>query len=126
MGFYQFLEEVGVHRFDYSGVMDLDMGLSRMEQVEKIFSSHISGGKPLKVLIDFRNTDWENMQTHDALAKIAREKFSAKSHYTHFYTAIVNNQYDGPSFENEHWFTRKDEALYWLVEMSLEKNADGK
>jgi hypothetical protein len=37
MGFYQFLEEVGVHRFDYSGEIDLDMGISRMEQVEKIF-----------------------------------------------------------------------------------------
>jgi hypothetical protein len=116
MGFYQFLEDDGIHIIDYSGKIDLAEGLSRMEQLEKQFNLHISDGVQLKVLFDVRNTIWESLQTHDALAKIARQKFATAPKNIHRYTAILNNQYSGPTFENEHWFTSKDEALDWLLQ----------
>jgi hypothetical protein len=118
MGFYQFLEGVSIYVIDYSGKIDLEEGLSRMEQLEKHFNLCISDGVSLKVLFDVRNTTWESVQTHDALAKIARQKFDTEPKNMRRYTAILNNQYSGPTFDNECWFTSKDEALNWLLQQS--------
>jgi hypothetical protein len=119
MGFYQFLQDVSIYVIDYSGKIDLEEGLSRMEQLEKHFNLYISDGVPLKILLDVRNTIWESVQTHDALAKIARQKFETAPKNGHKYTAILNNQYSGPTFDNECWFTSKDEALNWLLQQSV-------
>jgi hypothetical protein len=125
MEFYQFLADIGVHHIDYSGEIDLAEGLSRMEKLDKVFSGSTSSGSTLKILLDFRNTVWNSQQTHDTLAKIARQKFGVESQNSSRYIAIVNNRYDGTSFENERWFTSKEEALNWLAEQSTEKYVDG-
>jgi hypothetical protein len=31
------------------------------------------------------------------------------------YTAILNNELEGPTFENEHWFIHKKDAIKWLT-----------
>jgi hypothetical protein len=116
MEFYQFKEDVGIHIIDYSGLVDFEEGLSRLEQLEKNFDLNGSDGVPLKLLLDVRNTVWDSVQTHNALAKIARDKFDSNPKFIQKYTAILNNQYIGTTFENEHWFTSKDEALNWLIQ----------
>jgi len=116
MGFYQYLKDSSIHIIDYSGIIDLSEGLSRMEQMEKYFDEQLSEGIPVKILFDVRNTIWESVQTHEALAKVAREKFHAASNNVHRYTAVLNNHYNGPTLENEHWFTRRDVAIEWLLQ----------
>ncbi len=116
MEFYQFIEDVGIYILDYSGFIDFEEGLSRMEQLEKHFDLYGSDGVPLKLLLDVRNTIWDSVQTHNALAKIAHYKFDIEPKFIHKYTAVLNNQYNGTTFENEHWFTSKDDALNWLIQ----------
>jgi hypothetical protein len=72
--------------------------------LKKHFNLYISNEVPLKVLFDVRNAIWESAETHDALAKIARQKFNTEAKNIRRYTAVLNNQYSGPTFENEHWF----------------------
>ncbi len=122
MRFYQFIEDVGIHIIDYSGIIDFEDGLSRMEQLEKHFALCAFDGVPLKLLFDVRNTIWDSMQTHDALAKIARYKFGTVPNNIRRYLAVLNNQYNGPTFEHEHWFTNRDEALKWLLSSRLTNN----
>jgi hypothetical protein len=123
MGFYQFIEDNGVHIIDYSGIIDYEDGLSRMEQLEKHFALFASDGVPLKLLFDVRNVIWDSTQTHDTLAKIARHKFGTMPNNIRRYLAVLNNQYNGSTFENEHWFTSKDEALNWLLSSRLTSNS---
>ena len=118
MGFYQYLEDVDIYLTDYPGIINLAKGMSRIEQLEEIFNQHASNGTSLKLLFDTRNTVWESRETHDALAKIARQKFDSGAKNVRRFTAVLNNQYIGPTFENEHWFTNKDEALSWLLQQS--------
>jgi hypothetical protein len=114
MGYYQFLEDAGIHLIDYSGTITQEEGLLRMEQLKKQFDLRAANGSPLKILFDVRNAIWESMQTHDTLAKAARWKFDTEMNIRK-YVAVLNNQYSGQTFENEHWFTNKDEAINWLL-----------
>ncbi|MBU3914129.1 hypothetical protein KKA14_01210, partial [bacterium] len=114
MNFCQFIENIDVHVIDYSGKIDFKEGLSRIELLENYLKPYISRVAPLKLLIDFRNTEWESLEVHDLLSKAARQKFGTEPKNSNRYTAILNNQYSCPSFKNEHWFTNKEEAINWL------------
>lgn len=116
MRFIQFLKEKEVYIIDYSGFIDLEEGLLRMEELEKYFSLYYSNRDTLKLLFDVRNTIWQSIETHNTLAKIARQKFTKEQNNKRMYTAILNNHYNIPSFENENWFTNKEEALEWLAQ----------
>lgn len=120
MEYYRFWEDTGIHELDYSGKIDLAEGLVRMEQLEKSFSSCASG-TTLKILLDVRNTIWEDVQTHDTLAKIARQKFDTEPKGVRRYVAVLNNQYQGQTFENERWFINKSEALEWLASLDEQR-----
>jgi hypothetical protein len=97
------------------GEISLQEGLFRMEQLERYFNTCISKETILlKILFDVRNAIWENAQTHDALAKIARKKFDSEPKDVRRYVAVLNSQHNGPTFANEYWFTSKDDALTWL------------
>ncbi|HPG38299.1 MAG TPA: hypothetical protein PLP19_01890 [bacterium] len=115
MKFYQFLADCGIHLVDYSGKIDLQTGLSRMEKLQHYFDKHVEQGLSLKILFDVRKTVWADEQTHTELAQIARCKFATSRHNYPAYIAIVNNQYNGSAFDNERWFTGKDEAMNWLL-----------
>jgi hypothetical protein len=116
MEFCQFLQDIDVHVIDYSGEINLEEGLSRIEQLGNYLKPYIAKRTPLKLLFDFRNAMWESPETHDALAKKARQKFGIELNNIRKYTAILNNQYSGPTFENERWFTSKEEAINWLIQ----------
>ncbi len=119
MKFHNFLDGLKIHIIDYSGPITMEKGLSRMAQMEKKFRAYRSNGATLKVLYDARHTIWESMETHDALAKIARQKFNSDQENSQMYVAILNNQYSAPISKNEHWFTDKKEALNWLIEQKV-------
>lgn len=101
---------------DYSGTITLDKGLSNMKIIEDEIQTLSSNVDCLKIIFDVRNTIWENMETHNTLSKIAREIFNPHNLNLMVYTAILNNEISGPTFENEHWFVEKEEAIKWLIE----------
>lgn len=119
MKFYNYIEELNIYVLDYSGNITLEEGLFRMKELEKQFDSALSKGIPIKILIDVRYTNWESLETHNVLSSIARKKFDLKSKNICQYTAVLNNQYNFPTHENEHWFTNKDEAINWLLQQNI-------
>ena len=113
--FYNCLEESDTHIIDYTSNIDLEEGLTRIEELENYFKEHSKKGKPLKIILDARGNKKNNPDTHDALAKIARKKLMNKIDFM----AVVNDQYNASVSENEHWFTNKEEAINWLVEQPI-------
>jgi hypothetical protein len=109
------LSDYGICIIDYSGKISLNKGLSNMELIEKeIRSLPINNGR-LKIILDMRNTIWENRQTHDTLSKIGRKIFSPNNFNFAIYIAVLNNDITGSATEYEHWFVQKEDAIQWLV-----------
>lgn len=105
-----------IYFIDYAGIITFDKGLSNMDIIEDELRKLSFNRDCLKIIFDLSNTVWENRETHDALSKIARKIFNPHNFDSVIYTAILNNEIDGPTFENEHWFVNKDDAIKWLVE----------
>jgi hypothetical protein len=99
---------------DYSGTITYEDGISNMDIIEKEFRKSSLKDKSLKLIFDFRNTVWENRETHDALSVIARKIFNSRNFDFMNYTAILNNEIEGPTFKNEYWFIHKEDAIKWL------------
>jgi hypothetical protein len=109
------MEDLDIYVLDFSGKIDLENGLSNIQQFEIFANERITEGVPFKLLVDFRNTEWDSTKTHDALAKLARKKFNPGLESVYGNTAILNNQFNGSTFPNEYWFMNEDEALNWLL-----------
>jgi hypothetical protein len=111
-----YLKDLDIYSIDYTGTISFDKGLSNMEIIRNELQNLSINRDCLKILFDFSNTIWENRETHDSLSKIARKVFAPHNFDFIIYTAILNNEIEGPTFENEHWFVEKNEAIKWLVE----------
>jgi hypothetical protein len=109
------LKEENLLVIDYSGTITFDEGISNMERIEKEIQNLSFNGECLKLMFDLRNTVWENRDTHDALSRIARKIFNPQNFDFVIYTAILNNEIEGPAFENEHWFIKEIDAMDWLI-----------
>jgi hypothetical protein len=109
------LSDHGIYIIDYSGKISLNKGLSNMELIEKeIRNLPINNGR-LKIVLDMRNTTWENRLTHDTLSKIGRKIFNPNNFNFVIYTAVLNNDITGFATEYEHWFVQKEDAIQWLM-----------
>lgn len=111
-----YLNDCDIYVIDYTGTITFDIGLANMAIIENELRELSINKVSLKVIFDLSNTIWENRETHDSLSKIARKIFDPHNFDFVIYTAILNNEIVGPTFENEHWFVNKDEAIKWLVE----------
>lgn len=111
-----YLNVFDVYVIDYAGTITFDNGLANMDIIENELRELSLNRVCLKIIFDLRETIWENRETHDALSKIARKIFNPRNFDFVIYTAILNNEIVGQTFENEHWFTDKDDAIKWLVE----------
>ncbi len=111
-----YLKDFDIYVIDYTGTITFDKGLSNMEIIENELRELSINRGCLKMIFDLSNTIWENRETHDSLSIIARKIFDPHNFDFVIYAAILNNEIDGPTFENEHWFVNKDEAIKWLVE----------
>lgn len=109
--YYKYLNEFNIHYIDYSGIIDLNEGLKRIEFLEKYFNTRNKNGVPIKVLMDAREYIKSSPETHDNLAKISREKFHQKFEIV---LAVLNSEYDTILSEKEAWFTSENRAMDWL------------
>jgi hypothetical protein len=113
LAYCKFMPKYDVHRIDYSGVIDMDEGLARIENLEKYFNTNKITGKPLKVLMDARDYIKYSPETHDKLAKISRDLFYSKFDII---LAVLNAEHRSIMSQKEGWFTNENDALNWLIE----------
>jgi hypothetical protein len=111
-----YLNDFDIYVIDYTGTITFERGVTNIEIIENELRKLSINKGCLKIIFDLSNTIWENWETHNSLSKIARKIFAPHNFDFVIYTAILNNEIEGPTFENECWFVNKDEAIKWLVE----------
>lgn len=114
------MNDYDIYVIDYAGIITFETGLSNIGFIESKLRELSVGRKCLKIILDLRNTIWENGDTHNKLSKIARQVFNPEKFDFLIYTAIINNGMEGATFQNEHWFLNKEEAIKWLIGISLQ------
>lgn len=116
MSWHEYLEAADVHLIDCSGRVDLATGLARLDALEQAFEARPPRGGLRRVLIDFRETEWDSEATHRALSIATRERFELRPANASIRLAIVNQRWAGRLSPNEHWFFERHDALRWLDE----------
>ena len=111
LGYCKYIQEFDVHNVDYSGVINLNEGLSRIENLEKYFNVNKRTGESIKVLMDVRKYIKHSPETHDKLAKLSREIFHEKFE---IFLAVLNPEHSTVLSANEAWFTSEKDAHNWL------------
>ncbi|HPI19938.1 MAG TPA: hypothetical protein PKY56_06155 [Candidatus Kapabacteria bacterium] len=110
-----YIKEFDIFEIDYSGLITYENAFPNMVLIETKFQELSVNKNCLKIIIDFRNTTWENQEVHDELSKIARKKYN-NINYKNLYVAVLNKEYDSQTFANEHWFTQMEDAINWLIQ----------
>jgi len=110
-----YIKEFDIFEIDYSGLITFENAFPDMVLIETKFQELSVNKSCLKIIIDFRNTIWENQEVHDELSRIARKKFN-NINYKNLYVAVLNNEYNSQTFANEHWFTQMEDAINWLIQ----------
>jgi len=113
MKFIHFIKDGDIHLIDYSGKITLDDGISRMETLAEYFSSSVTGDL-IKVIFDVRKTEWDSLQAHGILSATFRKTLNRQMFYKKILLAVLNDRYQSPVSENEHWFTKEEDAIRWL------------
>ena len=116
MIWHEYLEATDVHLIDCSGKVDLATGLARLDALALEFEAHPPRTGVRRLLIDFRETEWDSQATHEALSIATRERFDLTPENARLRVAIVNKRWEGCLSDNEHWFFEKHDALRWLDE----------
>jgi hypothetical protein len=116
MSFYHFDRESDVHVVDCGGTVTIELGIARLRVLERELSARQPRDGVSKLLIDFRNTIWENENVHTELSRITRTEFGLNAGNGRIRLAIVNNRWSGPISDNEHWFLSDAAASQWLSE----------
>jgi hypothetical protein len=112
-----YLKEHDIYFIDYSGYITLDKGIFNMDFLVDKFKGLSISGNQLKILLDVRNTQWESIEIHNELSKIARKIFDIKNINCEIHMAVLNSHMNSFTFKNEHWFTKKEDAIAWLKSM---------
>lgn len=112
---FNYLDDNDIYVIDFAGITTLKVGLSNIDLIENKLRELSAGKVCLKIILDLTNTIWENKETHHKLSKIARQVFNPKNFDYFIYMAIINNNIEGATFENEYWFLNKEEAIKWLI-----------
>jgi hypothetical protein len=111
---YRYLEDSDVHVLDCSGRVDLQTGLARLKAFDLELKRRPIKGSRRLLLVDFRNTVWESEDVHLQLARTTRCDFGLNADNPALRAAILNNGWQGPVSDNEHWFLAESEAFQWL------------
>jgi hypothetical protein len=111
LDYCKYIQASGIHKVDYSGVINLDEGLSRIENLEKYFNINKKPGEAIKVLMDARKYIKHSPETHDKLAKLSRKIFHEKFE---IFLAVLNPEHSNVLSDKEAWFTSVKDAHNWL------------
>ena len=118
MSLYRYEPESDVHILDCSGKVTLETGVARLRELEHELTAHQPRDGVAKLLIDFRNTVWENENVHMELSRITRTEFGLNPDNSSIRAAIVNTRWSGQISDNERWFLSDIVAMQWLCSRS--------
>ncbi len=83
------------------------------ESLRDCIKSNLADNKAIKFLFDFRKVQWDSEETHMMTREISKKYLQEFRGYNYF-SAILNDNREGQSFDNECFFTQKQAALDWL------------
>ena len=113
MSFYRYHQDSDVHIVDCGGTVNLETGMTRLRELQRELRARQSRDGVAKLLIDFRNTIWEDENVHMELSRITRTEFGLNPGNSSIRAAIVNTRCDGQVSDNEYWFLSDIAALQW-------------
>jgi hypothetical protein len=119
VSFYRYDQDSDVHVVDCGGTVSLETGVSRLRELERELEARPPRDGVAKLLIDFRNTVWEDENIHMQLSRIIRTEFGLNPDNAAIRAAIVNSRCDGQVSDNEYWFLSEIAALRWLCSTSF-------
>jgi hypothetical protein len=115
--FLRYIEECDIYVLDYSGTISYQEGLARMEILDEYLRARIADGASAKLVLDVRTTIWDTEEAHDALSRIARQKFHPDHVPYRVYLAVLNNELSFRVSDSEQWFTDMGPAIDWLSQL---------
>jgi hypothetical protein len=118
VSFYRYDQDADVHSVDCGGEVNLETGLARLRVLERELAARQPRDGVAKLLIDFRNTIWEDESVHMELSRITRTEFGLNPANSSIRAAILNTRWSGQASDNEHWFLSEAAALQWLCSRS--------
>jgi hypothetical protein len=120
MSFHRYDRDSDVHIVDCGGKVTLETGLARLRGLERELAARPPRDGITKLLIDFRNTVWEDESVHMKLAGITRTEFGLAPGNSSIRAAIVNTRWGGHVSDNERWFLSDAAAMQWLCSRAVE------
>lgn len=124
MSFYRYDRDSDVHIVDCSGKVTLETGMARLRGLDVKLAVRQPRDGVAKLLIDFRNTVWEDDNVHMELSRITRTEFGLNPGNSSIRAAIVNTRWGGQVSDNEHWFLSDAAAMQWLCSRGAEEELD--
>ena len=109
-----------MHIVDCGGTVNLETGMTRLRELQRELRARQPRDGVAKLLIDFRNTIWEDENVHMELSRITRTEFGLNPGNSSIRAAIVNTRCDGQVSDNEYWFLSDIAALQWLCSRGSE------
>ena len=110
----KYISEDAIYFVDLSGQMDEGKLADISEALRDSITSNIKSSKTIKFLFDFRNVQWDSEATHMKSRKISGKYLQDVLRGRNYFSAILNNQLEGKSSENEFFFSQEEKALEWL------------
>lgn len=114
MSFYRYDQNFDVHIVDCAGRVNLETGLVRLRVLALELQARQPRDGVAKLLIDFRETEWEDETVHMELSRITRTEFGLNPDNSRIRAAIVNTRWSGQVASNERWFLSEAAAMQWL------------
>ncbi|HKO52453.1 MAG TPA: hypothetical protein VJV79_32320 [Polyangiaceae bacterium] len=123
MSFHRYDRDSEVHIIDCSGQLSLETGMTRLQVLKRELAEHPPVDGVAKLLIDFRNTVWEDENVHMQLSRITRAEFGLKPGNSSIRAAFVHTGGSGGVSDNERWFASEAAAMDWLCSRAAEDPA---
>jgi hypothetical protein len=111
--FYEYDPEHDVHLVDCGGKVTLETGMTRLQLLKRELAA-TAPNRVAKLLIDFRDTVWEDESVHMELSRLTRTELGLNPGNASIRSAIVNARWSGHISANEHWFFSVEDAMLWL------------
>ena len=124
MSFYRYDQDSDVHIVDCGGKVTLETGMARLRGLERELAARQPRDGVARLLIDFRNTIWEDENVHMELSRVTRTEFGLNSGSSSIRAAIINTRWGGQVSDNEHWFLSDAAAMQWLCSRGAGEKPD--
>ncbi len=108
-----YIQQDHIFVVNLSGRMDTQTLADISEALKNCIKLNLLNNNAIKFLFDFRKVQWDSEETHHKARDISGKYLREFRGYQYF-SAILNNQREGQSFENECFFTQEQNALDWL------------